>query len=84
MIRAIQIGTTTVQGRVIATYPDPSGEHGTILSQGRVIMGRLIPQHRGGALHVGIRPDAHGNKGVGGGALAESNIKEFDSAQEVV
>lgn len=46
MIRCIQIGTTTIQGHVTATYPDPSGEHGAILSMGRVVIGRLIPQVR--------------------------------------
>lgn len=46
MIRAIQIGTTTVQGRVSATYPDPTGEHGAILSNGRVVMGRLTDSKR--------------------------------------
>lgn len=46
MIRCIQVGRGTVQGRVIATYPDPSGDFGAIRSMGRVVMGRLIPQER--------------------------------------
>lgn len=46
MIRCIQIGTTTIQGHVLATYPDPTGEHGAIRSMGRVVMGRLTPQER--------------------------------------
>lgn len=46
MIRAIQIGRSTIQGHVTATYPDPTGEHGAILSGGRVYIGRLTEQHR--------------------------------------
>ncbi|WP_282026837.1 hypothetical protein [Limimaricola cinnabarinus] len=48
MIRCIQIGRTTIQGRVSATYPDPTGEHGAILSNGRVVMGRLTESKRTG------------------------------------
>lgn len=46
MIRCIQVGRSTIQGHVTATWPDPAGEHGAILSMGRVVMGRLIPQER--------------------------------------
>ena len=46
MIRCIQVGRSTIQGHVTATWPDPSGEHGAILSMGRVVMGKLIPQER--------------------------------------
>lgn len=46
MIRCIQVGRSTIQGHVSATWPDPTGEHGAIRSMGRVVMGRLTPQER--------------------------------------
>lgn len=73
MIRAIQIGTATIQGHVTATWPDPTGEHGAILSMGRVIMGRLIESNRGGRSSGGNQHDAHVNKGREGGRLTEGN-----------
>ena len=75
MIRAIQIGRGTVQCHVTATWPDPMGEHGSIVSQGVRYTGRLV----GGRGNSENRPDRLADKGEGGGRRV-SNIEKFDSA----
>lgn len=47
MTRCIQIGTTTIQGPLVAgPYPDPKGEHGVIVSRGWRYTGRLVESKR--------------------------------------
>ena len=74
MIRAIQIGRGTVQGHVTATWPDPTGEHGAILSMGRVVMGRLIPQDRPAPKRVRRDPLE----------AAERIAKRFDASMRIL
>lgn len=81
MIRCIQIGRTTIQGRVSATYPDPTGEHGAILSNGRVVMGRLTESKRANTATFLAALDRMGRTYHGGAPQSATSGPENEDEQ---